>query len=775
MILASNPAINAVDTQIHSHPIPNRDHILNLLKKHGSALNRKQLAVRMKLSGKEEQEGLQRRLRAMERDGQITFDRNSGYKVLSQDDMILGRVIGHRDGFGFLARDNGGDDLLLSQRDMMLVFDGDRVQVRISGTDRRGREKATLIKVIERNTSQVVGKLSIDNGNYFIRPENSRIAQEIDIDKKQLMGAKEGQYVVVTITDYPCPQYKAFGNVTEVLGNERAPGMEIDVAIREHNIPHMWPKEVTKAASAMGNEVAESDKLHRVDLRELPFVTIDGEDAKDFDDAVYCEPQNKGWRLWVAIADVSHYVTPESALDKEAQMRGTSVYFPGHVVPMLPEVLSNGLCSLKPKVDRLALVCEMQINSSGKMTSYQFSEAVIHSHARLTYNQVNAMLITPGHKLDLLVKREHAALIPHMRELHQMYGVLSRARTTRGSIDFDTKEVQFQFNKERKVDKILPIERNDAHKLIEECMLCANVATARFLEKLKLPALYRNHNGPQDKKLKSLRAFLGEKRLNLPGGKKPTSVHYDRLLRNLGKRSDASVIQSMMLRSLSQAEYSPDNAGHFGLAYSAYAHFTSPIRRYPDLLVHRAIRSVIRGQESGGKMRRALKFVTGMGVDPVQRVHSASTLDAEKSYPYDRERMEAFATHCSQLSRRADKASWDVDAWLKCDYMRDTIGDTFTGMITTATQFGLFVELEDTKVEGLIHINALNNDFYHFDEVKQCLKGERTNTSYTIGDTVQIRVAQVDMEQRKIGFELAEFADSQKRTKKIKKYKKQYS
>lgn len=764
MITDSNPAISALDTQKYSHPIPNRNYILALLKKHGEALTRKQLATQMRLSGEEEQEGLRRRLRAMERDGQITFSHRHGYRVLNENDLILGRVIGHRDGFGFLACDEGGDDLLLSNRDMIRLFDGDRIQVRLSGVDHRGREKARLVKVIERNTSQVVGQLSVDKGDYFIHPKNSRITHEIDVDNNKLMGAKAGQYVVVTITDYPCHEYRAFGKVTEVLGDPMAPGMEIEVAIREHDIPYAWPIDAVTAANSMGSEVIESDKSHRVDLRNLPFVTIDAEDAKDFDDAVYCEQQDGGWRLWVAIADVSHYVTPGYVLDREARKRGTSVYFPGQVVPMLPEALSNGLCSLNPNVDRLVLVCEMSINASGNMTSYQFSEAVIHSHARLTYNEVNVMLAEPYSNQGQRMKRQYAALVPHISALHQLYRILKQARTSRGSIDFDTQEVQFKFNKERKIEQILPVERNDAHKLIEECMLCANEATARFLEKFKLPALYRNHSGPQQKKLKSLREFLSEKGLNLSGGNQPTPDHYDSLLSNIGEREDASVIQAMMLRSLSQAEYSQDNKGHFGLAYSAYAHFTSPIRRYPDLLVHRAIRSVIRGQESGGVIRRVLKSITGLGLDPVRRIKSANALNPVTSYPYDRESMKSLAAHCSQLSRRADKASKEVDAWLKCDYMRNFMGDTFAGVITTVTHFGLFVELGDTKIEGLIHISSLKNDYYLFDEAKQSLAGERSNTGYTIGDTIHIQVANVDMDLRKIEFKLADLAEAQKRT-----------
>lgn len=767
MSKSSKKGIKASDKEKYSHPIPDRDFILGVLKQCDEAMNREQLASVLELTGDNEVEALRRRLRAMERDGQVTFSPRHGYSPLKPEDMIEGRVIGHRDGFGFLARDEGGDDLLLNNTQMLKLFDGDRIQVRISGVDRRGRQEATLIKVLEHNTTQLVGCLNFREGNYFIQPANARIANEVSIPDDLLMGAIEGQYVVVNILDYPTHRYNACGEIIEVLGDAMTPGMEIDVSIRAHDIPHLWPEEVLKAADGMGDEVKEADKLHRVDLRHLPFVTIDGEDARDFDDAVYCEKNNKGgWRLFVAIADVSHYVKPDSALDTEAQLRGTSVYFPGHVVPMLPEALSNGLCSLNPKVDRLVMVCEMTINASGKMTSYTFSEGLIHSHARLTYNQVSAVLTEPKSDIGQKMQRQYKAILPDLKALYALYDVLRSARTERGSIDFDTQEVQFQFCQQRKIEQINPVLRNDAHKIIEECMLCANVATARFLAKLKMPALYRVHAGPQPKKLASLREFLAEKGLKLAGGDKPTPGHYDNLLGSIGERNDAKVIQTMMLRSLSQAAYSPNNDGHFGLAYNAYAHFTSPIRRYPDLLVHRAIRSVIRRGESGGALRRALKSITGLGHDPVQRVKTATLLEPSNSYPYSSENIASLAEHCSTLSRRADKANWDVEAWLKCEFMQDSIGDVFTGSINSVTGFGLFIELEDTQIEGLIHITALKDDFYNFDAAKQQLIGERNHSAYGLGDTVDVRVVRVDMEQRKIEFELADQQEQKKPAKK---------
>nr|WP_320134660.1 ribonuclease R [uncultured Amphritea sp.] len=758
-------AINAADFEKYSNPIPGREYIMGLFDEPGKYLNREQLGKTLKLFEDDEKEALRRRLRAMERDGQLNFDPRKGYSLLTEDDLIEGTVIGHPDGFGFLSIDGPGDDLYLHESQMLKAFPGDRVQARISGVDRRGRQEAQIIKVLEQNMTEVVGRLRVDDGEYFLQSENSRMRNEIDIPDDQLNGAEAGQYVTVEITEYPCNRFNAEGKVIELLGDSMAPGMEIDVAIRNHDIPHKWPQDALNAAEALGDEVTASDKQHRADLRTLPFVTIDGEDARDFDDAVYCEKRKSGgWRLFVAIADVSHYVIPGSPLDVEAAERGTSVYFPGHVVPMLPEALSNGLCSLNPNVDRLVMVCEISINNAGKMTSYTFSEGIIHSHARLTYTQVGALVSSSETELGKTVAHQHADVVPHLHALHHLYAVLRKARTKRGSIDFEKQEVQFKFTEDRKIDKIVPVVRNDAHKMIEEFMLCANVATAQFLEKINLPALYRIHEGPVEKKLTNLRAFLSERGLNLAGGDKPTPAHYDRLLKSLGDRPDAQIIRTMMLRSLSQAEYSSDNQGHFGLAYPAYAHFTSPIRRYPDLLVHRAIRSVIRRSETGSILSRTLKKITG-ATDSVHRVKSAAPLEQTKSYPYDLTAMKNLAEHCSLVSRRADKAGWDVEAWLKCEYMQDHVGDIFSGVISTVTNFGLFIELDDTQVEGLVHVTALNNDYYQFDAAQQRLVGERTRVNFGIGDKIEIRVVRVDMDQRKIEFELAYKDDAAASTK----------
>jgi len=530
-----------------------------------------------------------------------------------------------------------------------------------------------------------------------------------------------------------------------VIGNYMAPGMEIDVALRSFDIPHVWPEAVLKEAARLKPEVEEKDKHKRVDLRHLPFVTIDGEDARDFDDAVYCEKPGGwklltgGFRLYVAIADVSHYVKVDSALDKEAVVRGNSVYFPERVVPMLPEELSNGLCSLNPHVDRLAMVCEITLSKSGKMTDYQFYEAVIHSHARLTYNKVSAMLEQPKSAEGKRLSAEYAEVLPHLKQLYSLYKVLLKARHTRGAIDFETQETRIVFGADRKIAAIKPTERNDAHKLIEECMLCANVATAAFLQKHEIPALYRVHDAPPLERQEKLRAFLGELGLSLHKGKEgPTPKDYQALLEKIQGRPDFHVIQTVMLRSLSQAVYSAENHGHFGLNYEAYAHFTSPIRRYPDLLVHRAIRSVIRSRRDTPHVRR----------------EGAPSMPKARIYPYDEAALEQLGEQCSMTERRADEATRDVVNWLKCEFMKDRVGETFPGVITAVTGFGLFVELTDIYVEGLVHVTAMPGDYYHFDPLHHRLSGERSGRSFRLGDSVEVRVMRVDLDERKIDFEL---------------------
>lgn len=710
------------EAQKYEKPIPSREYILNYLDECGRLMRRDDLIEALGLDTPEEQEGLRRRLRAMERDGQLIFTRRGGYGLAEKMDLVRGRVTGHKDGFGFVIPDDGSDDLFLSPSQMRAVFDGDKVLVRVSGIDRKGRREAAIVEVLERNTQMVTGRFFEENGIAFVRPDNKRLTQDIFIPVDQHGTAQHGQIVVAEITAQPTARMQPIGRVVEVLGEHMAPGMEIEIAVRTYGLPHVWPQAVIDEIAGLQEEVAASDKKGRMDLRHLPFVTIDGEDAKDFDDAVYCEKKGgRNWKLYVAIADVSHYVRPNTALDAEALQRGNSVYFPGEVIPMLPEILSNGLCSLKPEVDRLCMVCEMTMSSAGKLKSYQFHEALMHSQARLTYTEVAGMLEDPKHPS---IKR-YKHLLPQLQNLHKLYEILRVNREARGAIDFETVETRVVFGPNRKIQQIVPTVRNVAHRIIEECMLMANVASASFVLKQKLPSLYRIHDGPKAEKLQDLRDFLGQLGLRLPGRKIPKPADYAELLHKIADRPDARLIQTVMLRSLSQAVYSPDNIGHFGLAFEAYAHFTSPIRRYPDLLLHRAIRHVL----AKGK---------------------------PKTFAYDESAMASFGEHCSMTERRADEATRDVLDWLKCEFIKDRVGEEFAGIITNVTGFGIFVELKDIYVEGLVHVTALKNDYYHFDPLHRRLQGERTGNAYHLGDRVRVRVVRVDLDGRQIDFDLGE-------------------
>src|SRR5690606_28351013 len=622
----------------------------------------------------------------------------------------------------------GGEDIYLHNRQMRKVFDGDEVLVRMSGESYRGKEEGAIVEVLVRNTQQLAGRFFNEEGVQFVRPENARITHDVMIPFGAWGGAESGQIVVVEITQQPDKNRPPMGRVIQVLGDHMAPGMEIELAIQAQGIPNEWPPEVLAEAAKISPEVIEEDKLHRVDVRHLPFMTIDGEDARDFDDAVLCEPRKGGWRLYVAIADVSHYVKIDSPLDEEARLRATSVYFPDFVVPMLPEALSNGLCSLNPQVDRLCMVCEMTITDAGRVTGYQFYEAVMHSHARLTYNKVAEILEHEGDDQHPL-RQEFSAVLPQIHLLHNLYRSLRSARDERGAIDFETVETRILFNEERKIERIVPVHRNDAHKLIEECMLCANVCAAKFLEKHQLSGLYRVHEGPAEQKLTNLREFLGELGLGLGGGLTPDSGEYQQLLQAIQGRPDANMIQTIMLRSLRQAMYQVENKGHFGLGYEAYTHFTSPIRRYPDLLVHRAIRSVIRSKTPSANVHRADGIVL---------------LKKHEIYPYSVSDMVMLGEQCSMAERRADEATRDVISWLKCEYLRDQVGSIYEGVISAVTGFGLFVELKDLYVEGLVHVSSLPHDFYRFDPAQHRLVGERTRKVYGLGDALMVRVVRVD-------------------------------
>jgi ribonuclease R len=726
------------EAQKYDNPVPSREFILQLLEDAPGPVTHPEVCEMLDLRDEDQVEAVRRRLIAMARDGQLVSNRRGAFARLDKIDVIRGRVQGHKDGYGFVIPAKGGNDLYLHNRQMRRVFDGDEVLVRVTGSY-RGKDEAAIVEVLSRNTEQLAGRLFREDGVQFVSPENQRITHDILIPPGAEGDAKSGQIVVVAITQQPDKKRPATGMVIQVLGDHMAPGMEIELAIQSHGIPSEWPAEALSEAEALSDTVQEKDKQHRVDIRHLPFVTIDGADARDFDDAVLCEKRKGGgWRLSVAIADVSHYVPCNSALDVEGRKRGNSVYFPDYVVPMLPEAISNGLCSLNPKVDRLCMVCEMNLDAEGKITSYKFFEGVMHSHARLTYDQVWDILQADGDDEHPL-RQEFKEVLPQLHSLHKLYKVLRKARDERGAIDFETVETQIVFNEDRKIDRIVPVQRNDAHKLIEECMLCANVCTARFLEKHQITCLYRVHQGPTEEKLANLREFLGELGLGLGGGADPSSADFQALMQQIQGRSDSHLIQMVMLRTLRQAVYQVDNEGHFGLGFDAYTHFTSPIRRYPDLLVHRAIRSVIRSDRQTAN---------------VARVEGAKPLSRKEIYPYETGDVVALGEHCSMTERRADEATRDVASWLKCEFLQDHVGEVFDGVVASVVGFGLFVELKDLYVEGLVHITALPHDYYRFEPAQHRLVGDRTRKVFSLGDELRVRVVQVDLDSRKIDFEM---------------------
>ncbi|MGL4984378.1 MAG: ribonuclease R [Plesiomonas sp.] len=718
------------EAEKYEHPIPSREFILAHLAERHAPASREELSRELGLTDDESLEGLRRRLRAMERDGQLVFTRRQCYALPERLDMVRGTVVGHRDGYGFLRVEGQKDDLFLPNDQMRQVLHGDVILAQPMGLDRRGRREARIVRVVEPRKAQIVGRYFMDQGLGFVVPDDNRISQDIMIPPDDSNGARMGHVVVVELTQRPGKRINAVGRVVEVLGENMAPGMEIQIALRNHDIPHTWPEAVEKQVSKLKEEVPEEAKRGRIDLRDLPLVTIDGEDARDFDDAVYCEKiASGGWRLWVAIADVSYYVRPKTALDTEARNRGTSVYFPSQVIPMLPEVLSNGLCSLNPQVDRLCMVCEMTISPRGKLSSYTFYEAVMNSHARLTYNKVWRML-----EGDEELREHYAPLVPHLEELYGLYKMLRKNREQRGAIDFETQETQFIFNASRRIERIVPLVRNDAHKIIEECMILANISSARFMEKYQEPALYRVHDLPGEERLTGFRSFLGELGLSLTGGLKPEPADYAKLMDDISERTDRELIQTMLLRSMKQAIYDPDNRGHFGLALEAYSHFTSPIRRYPDLSLHRGIKYLLAKQAGEAKDRW-----TGSG--------GWHYLDSD---------MDQLGEHCSMCERRADDATRDVSDWLKCEYMQDHVGEEFRGVIAAVTGFGFFVRLDELFIDGLVHVSSLANDYYQFDAVGQRLIGENMGNIYRLGDGVKVKVSAVHLDERKIDFELLE-------------------
>jgi ribonuclease R len=700
----------------YEHPLPSREFILQILTEYAAPMVEDELLDTL-LIEREEEELFSRRLRAMERDGQIMRNRKRAICVMDKLDLVKGKVQGHPDGFGFLIPEDGSTDMFLSEKEMHQVLNGDVVMVRPAGVDRRGRPEAKIVEVLERANNKVVGRLYEEHGILFVVAENRRITQDILVASGGVGDAKAGQVVILEIIKHPDKHAQPIGRIVQVLGNYADPGMEIEIALRKHDLPYEFPHDAERQAKAISPVVAALDWEGREDIRHLPLVTIDGETARDFDDAVYCAPEKGGYRLVVAIADVSHYVKTNDALDREAILRGNSVYFPRRVIPMLPEELSNGLCSLNPDVDRLCMVCDMHVSTKGEIGKYRFYPSVMHSKARLTYTQVAQILAEPDGELAGSL----ADIVPHLQHLHELFKKLLKSREKRGAIDFETIETQMIFTDQGKIERIVPVVRNEAHKLIEECMLAANVCAAGFLLEHEHPVLYRVHQGPTPEKLEALREFMKEFGLGLTGEDDPQAADYSKLLKKIKGRPDAALLQTVMLRSLRQAKYEPENIGHFGLGYEAYTHFTSPIRRYPDLLVHRAIKAVLLGKQ----YKPAQKWVE-LGI------------------------------HCSMTERRADDATRDVEAWLKCFYMRDHLGSVFTGTVSSVTSFGMFVSLDDLYVEGLVHVSELGKDYFHFDAAKHQLLGEHTGQTYRLGDRVQVRVVKVDMESTKIDFVLQE-------------------
>lgn len=737
----------------YSYTIPSREQILGILRNATEPQNLDALAATLDVKP-DEMEGLIRRMSAMERDGQIKSNRQGGYQLAHQTNFIEGRVSGHREGYGFLLPEDGGDDIFLPEKEMQKVLHGDRVQIRVVGADRRGRPEGSIVEVIERVNTHVIGRLLNEKGVWIVAPEDKRIGQDVLLSGSP-GEAKSGQVVSVELIEQPSRFTQPVGKIVEVLGEIDDPGMEIEIAVRKYGVPHEFSAAAKTLAMKLPSEVKAADLANRVDLRDVPLVTIDGEDARDFDDAVYCEPvkigRSKGFRLIVAIADVSHYVKPNDALDVDALERSTSVYFPRRVIPMLPEKLSNGLCSLNPAVERLTLVCDAVITAKGEIKAYQFYPAVIHSAARLTYTEVAALLgNTNGPEA---AKRRH--LLPHLLNLYDVFHALLQARQARGAIDFETTETYIVCNAVGKIEQIVPRTRNDAHRLIEECMLAANVCAADLLICHKHPSVFRVHAQPSKEKLTQVRTFLKQMGLHLGGGDAPAAADYAELLPKIKARPDAVLLQTMLLRSMQQAVYSPDNIGHFGLAYQAYAHFTSPIRRYPDLLTHRAIKAILQGRryDPSGVDTSSLNTMLSPAA---RKMASKDKTSGKKQKEGELAVWEALGIHCSANERRADEASRDVEAWLKCYFIRDKLGEEFSGTISGVAPFGIFVQLDTLFIEGMVHVTDLGADYFQYDEIRHELRGERTGIRYQLTDRVKVQVSRVDLDARKIDLRLVQ-------------------
>ena len=710
----------AREAERYAHPIPSREAILAMLGGHGQLMKADAIAEALGLSDDRDLLALDKRLAAMLRDGQLLQNRRGGFGVASRLDLIAGEVLANAEGYGFLRRDDGGEDLYLSPLEMRKVLNGDRVLASVVGLDHRGRRKGSIVEVLKRRPSRLVGRVAVEHGVMVVVPDDQRVHLDVMIPSGNDGGARAGQVVIAEITSHPDGKIGPIGRVLSVLGDKLAPSLLVEMAIAEHDLPHTWPDVVTDEVEVLPVQVGGSDLDGRVDLRELPLVTIDGEDSRDFDDAVYAEARaDGGWRLVVAIADVSHYVRPGTALDVEAEDRATSVYFPGFVVPMLPEALSNGICSLNPGVDRLCMACDMLVDREGNVTRSKFHAAVMRSHARLTYTEVWRAI---GEK-DRAVRARLGERVADLDQLHRLYKAFARARKRRGTIEFDTPETKFRLDAGGEVQSLESEPRNDAHKLIEECMIAANVEAAKYLARKRIPAPFRVHAPPPADKYEDLLEFLRQYKLKLPPLEKLRPADYAALLQRVRDLPEFALIQSVLLRSLSLAVYLPENQGHFGLALGAYAHFTSPIRRYPDLLVHRAIRHAL----AGGKAA---------------------------DYAYDETRMAALCTHCSQRARRAEEAERDVDERFKCAWMEKHVGESFDGHVSGVTSFGLFVDLDESHVSGLVHITQLPNDYYHFDPQNRLLRGDHGGRVFRLGDAVRVQVLRASMEERKIDFRL---------------------
>ncbi|WP_447940174.1 ribonuclease R [Pseudoxanthomonas mexicana] len=710
------------EAQRYDQPIASREAILGFLEAAEGPQTAEEIAGPLSLDAPDRFDALSKRLGAMVRDGQLVQNRRGGFAPVQHTDLIAGTVIANPDGFGFLRPDTGGgDDLFLPPYEMRKVMHGDRALANVTGIDRRGRREGSIARVLERGVTRLIGRFGFEVGIAYVAPDDKRIQRNVQIPQDATGGARDGQLVVVELTQAPDARRPPIGKVIAVLGDSLTPSLVVEAAIHGHNLPHEFPQEALDEATAVPLAVEPAMIGDRVDLRSTPLVTIDGEDAKDFDDAVYCEPTRDGFRLIVAIADVSHYVRPGTPLDDEAQKRATSVYFPGFVVPMLPETLSNGICSLNPKVDRMTFVCDMHVNRDGEVTQSKFYEALMNSHARLTYTQVWKAV---GENDDE-TRTQIAAVLPHVERLHQLYHVLAKARATRGAIEFESSEVRFVLDNRGEVTQAGMLVRNDAHKLIEECMIAANVEAAKYLLAAHIPAPYRIHDKPPETKYADLLEFLKEFKLSMPSWGKVQPKDFTQLLKKVRERPDAALLESVLLRSQSLAVYAPENVGHFGLALAAYAHFTSPIRRYPDLLVHRAIKHGLTKQKPD-------------------------------AFKYSSRDMAALALQCSERERRADEAEREVDERYRAAWMEKHVGGQFDGVISGVTSFGLFVELDESKVNGLVHVTQLPQDYYHFDPTRKTLSGERRGLSYRLGDRVRIIVLKASLEERKIDFRLVE-------------------